>query len=116
MNHQKVGRKFGRKKGPRASFLKGLAGNLIKKGKISTTVARAKEIRPKVEHFVSIAKKQNLASFRRLLASLDKVSAEKLYFEIAPKYKNKTSGFLKITRTDSFRKRDAAEIAVIEFI
>lgn len=116
MNHAKEGRKFGRKKGPRRAFLKGLAGNLIKKGKIETTEARAKEIRPVVERLVSVAKRQTLADFRRLLAKLDKASAEKLYFEIAPKYAKKNGGFLRIIKTDSFRKRDGGRLALIEFV
>jgi large subunit ribosomal protein L17 len=116
MIHGKKGRKFGRKKGQRNAFLKGLAGNLIKKGKIETTEARAKAIRPFVERLVSTAKKQTLADFRRLLSKLDKSSAEKLYFEIAPKYSKRAGGFLRITKTDSFRKRDGGKVAIIEFV
>jgi len=116
MNHLKEGRKFGRKKGPRQAFFKGLAGNLIKKEKITTTEARAKEIRPIVERMVTTAKRQNLAAFRRLLAKLDKASAEKLYYQIAPKYKNRQGGYLRITKLGEYRKRDAGQKATIEFV
>jgi len=116
MNHLKVGRKFGRKRGERKAFFKGLAGNLIKKGKIETTEARAKEIKPIVERMVTTAKKQNLASFKRLISKLDKASAEKLYYEVAPKYKNRAGGYLRIIKLGEFRKRDAGKKALIEFV
>lgn len=109
-------RKFGRKTGPRRAFIKGLANNLIMKEKIETTTPRAKEIRPIVERLVTIAKKQQLAGFRILLAKLPKQAAEKLYFDIAPRYKERAGGYLRITKESRFRKRDAAPLAIIEFI
>lgn len=109
--------KFNRKRGPRRSFLKGLMHNLIMKGKIETTETRAKAIRPKLERLVTIAKKQQLGSLRLLLSRLPhKSSASKLYYEIAPKYKERPGGYLRIIKQGRFRKRDAAKKAVIEFI
>ncbi|TSC81232.1 MAG: 50S ribosomal protein L17 [Parcubacteria group bacterium Gr01-1014_19] len=112
----KHGRKFNRKVGRRKSFLQGLANNLIMKEKISTTVARAKEIRPMVERMVSIAKKQQLASLRSLIAKLPKEAASKLYYEISPRYQSRAGGYLRITKLGKARKRDAAPMAVIEFV
>ena len=109
-------RKFHRKTGPRRSFLKGLANNLIMKEKIETTTPRAKEIRPIVERLVTIAKKQQLAGFRILLSKLPKQAAQKLYFDIAPRYKERKGGYLRITKESGARKRDAAPLAVIEFV
>jgi large subunit ribosomal protein L17 len=109
-------RKFHRIKGRRRAFIKGLIHNLITKEKIETTVARAKEIRPKTEKLVTIAKKQNLASLRLLLSKLPKQSANKLFYEIAPKYKSRAGGYLKITKTAKTRKRDGAYMAIIEFV
>ena len=86
------------------------------KGGMTTTVARAKEMRPIVEHYVSISKKGGIASFRRLLAKLPKASAEKLFYELAPKYKTRTGGYLRIIKSAKRRKRDAAEVARIEFV
>src|SRR3990167_380966 len=77
MRHGKKGRKFGRKTGKRRAFRKGLAHNLILKGKIETTEARAKEIRPVVEKLVTLAKKQTLSSLRLLLARLPRASPRK---------------------------------------
>lgn len=112
----KHARKFNRTMGRRRSFLQGLANNLIMKEKISTTVARAKEIRPMVERMVTIAKKQQLASLRRLLAALPNRSAKKLYFDVAPRYQTRAGGYLRIIKLASARKRDAAPMAIIEFV
>ncbi len=109
-------RKFGRKRGPRKSFLKTLAHNLIMNKKMVTTEARAKELRPMVEKLVTIAKKQDLASHRLLLARLPKESANKLYYDIAPKYPDRKGGYLRILKTAAVRKRDAAKKAIIEFV
>lgn len=112
----KHARKFNRTMGRRKSFLQGLANNLIMKEKIATTVARAKSIRPMVEKLVTVAKKQQVASLRRLLAALPKQSANKLYYEVAGRYQNRAGGYLRITKLAKTRKRDAAPMAVIEFV
>src|SRR3989344_8720461 len=112
----KHARKFNRTMGRRRSFLQGLANNLIMKEKISTTVARAKEIRPMVERMVTIAKKQQIASLRRLIAVLPNKSAKKLYFDVAPRYQARAGGYLRIIKLAKARKRDAAPMAIIEFV
>ncbi|OGY62771.1 MAG: 50S ribosomal protein L17 [Candidatus Harrisonbacteria bacterium RIFCSPHIGHO2_01_FULL_44_13] len=109
-------RKFHRKRGPRRSFLKGLANNLILKEKIETTEARAKEIRSLVEKSVTLAKKQNLAGLRLLLSRLPKDAAQKLYYDLAPRYKERKGGYLRIIKEARARKRDGAPLATIEFI
>ncbi|MCL5006642.1 MAG: 50S ribosomal protein L17 [Patescibacteria group bacterium] len=116
MRHLEKGRKFGRIKGRRKSFTGGLVSNLIQCGRISTTEARAKEIRPKVERLVTLAKKQNLNAMRDLLRRLPQKSAFKLYHEIAPKYADRKGGYTRIVKTAVVRKRDAAKKAIIEFI
>lgn len=109
-------RKFNFERGDRKLFFKKIASNLIRDERIETTTARAKEIRPIVERMVSMGKKQTLASFRDLLSKLPKKEAEKVYFEIAPRYKERKGGYLKITKTGDFRKRDGAVKAIIEFV
>ncbi len=109
-------RKFNRKTGPRRSFLKGLASNLILREKIETTVPRAKEIRPLVEKLLTIAKKQQLAGLRILLSRLPKDAAQKLFYEIAPRYKERAGGYLRITKESKSRKRDSAPLSIIEFV
>lgn len=116
MRHLRKGRKFGRKKGRRKAFMKSLLANLILKEKIETTVSRAKEIKPKIEKLVTLAKYQDLTHQRLLLARLPKKAALKLYYEIGPRFKGKEGGYVRITKTSKFRKRDRAEMAIIEFL
>jgi large subunit ribosomal protein L17 len=109
-------RKFHRITGRRRLFKQVLVANFIKKGKITTTIARAKEIRPIVERFITVGKKGSLASFRTLLAKLPKDAAGKMFYEIAPKYKDRKGGYTRIIKTAKARKRDGSEMAVIEFV
>lgn len=104
------------KRGARRSFLKILIHNLIMKSRIETTEARAKEIKPKVEKLVTIAKKNDLAALRLLLTRIPKDSAYRLYHEIAPQYKERKGGYLRVVKTSVVRKRDAAKKALIEFV
>ncbi len=116
MRHGKEGRKFGRKRGQRRAFVKGLAANLIVRRKMTTTEARAKEVRPVVERLVTHAKKQNLASLRFLLSKLPKNAVYTLYHDIAPKYASRKGGYTRITKLAKRRVHDAAQMAVIEFV
>ena len=116
MNHLSKGRKFHRKKGQRIALFKSLANNFILKEKMETTEAKAKETRTRVEKLITLGKKQNLASFRLLMSRLNKKAAEKLYFEIAPRYKDRKGGFTRITKSAVQRKKDGAKTAIIEFI
>ncbi len=116
MRHLKKGKKFNRKKGQRKALFKNLANNLIMKGKIETTEAKAKAIRPMAEKLITVAKKQNLAALRILLARLSKKAAEKLYHEIAPRYKGRRGGYLRIIKSGKIRKNDGAMMAIIEFV
>jgi large subunit ribosomal protein L17 len=113
-------RKFHRKRGQRIAFKKGLAANLIQKERIQTTVARAKEVRPIVERYITIAKKvdkkDKLSQLRLLFAKLPKSAAEKVFYDIAPRYKDRRGGYLRIVKTAKFRKRDGAPTAIIEFV
>ncbi len=109
-------RKFHRIRGRRRLFVKSLTSNLVAKERIETTVARAKEIRPLVERLLTIAKRGNLASLRLLKSRLPEGTAEKLFYEIAPRYKNRNGGYLRITKEAHARKRDGASLAVLEFM
>ena len=117
MNHHKQGRKFGRVKNQREALVRSLARSLIVNGKIETTEARAKTIRPQAERIVSIAKKGDLASRRLLLQRLhDKKIVGKLLEEIGPRYKERKGGFLRIIKSGKSRKRDSGSVALIEFV
>lgn len=117
MRHLKKGKKFGRLRGPRISFMRNLANDLIRSGSIETTEIRAKAIRPVVEKLVTTAKKQTLAARRTLLSRVnnERVTA-KLYNELGPRYAERRGGYLKITKIGKGRKRDGALMARIEFV
>ena len=85
--------------------------------KLTTTEARVKELRPLVEKLVTLGKKQNLAAMRLLAARLSsKKVAEKIYYEIAPRFKDRAGGYTRIVKTAKFRKKDGSRLAAIEFI
>lgn len=117
MKHHKNIRKFGREKNQRHSFIKSLSVNLIRHGKIETTEARAKEIRPYVERLVTLAKVDSVAR-RRLVSSRilnQEIETKKLFSEYAPKYKDVAGGYTRITKLGQ-RIGDGSPIAVIEFV
>lgn len=117
MKHHKAIRKFGRKKNARKAFVKGLVSSLIIHGRIETTMARAKEIRPHAERLVTYAKANTLASRRLALAKLYNHDLEinKLFNDYGPKYKDVNGGYTRIIRLNP-RLSDASEMAVIEFV
>jgi len=117
MRHHSNKRKFGREKGQRDAFLKGLAINLIRNGKIETTEARAKELRPYVEKLVTLAKEDTLARKRLILSKIynQEIATNKLFKELAPKYKEVNGGYTRIVKLGQ-RFGDGASLAVIEFI
>lgn len=117
MKHHKSFRKFGREKNERVSFLRGLAINLIRHGKIETTEARAKEVRPYVEKLITLAKEDSLANRRLVLSRIlnQEIETGKLFKELAPKYKDVNGGYTRIIKLP-YRISDGAAKAVIEFI
>ncbi len=117
MRHRKEGKKFGRLTGRRKSFLRNLVTALVRSGKIETTEVRAKAIRPMAERMVTIAKKQDLAGRRLLLARLqNKTAVSKLVDEIGPRYAERKGGYLRIIKSGKAKKRDGSRLAVIEFV
>jgi large subunit ribosomal protein L17 len=117
MRHAKKGKKFHRISGRRRSFLRNLANDLVRAGKIETTEVRAKAVRPIVERWVTLGKTRTLASRRLLLSRIgNKQVAMKLYEEVAPKYASRSGGYLRITKLAKSRKRDGSRLAVVEFV
>lgn len=111
-----IKRKFHLKTAKRRSFVRILASNLIMRERITTTDARAREIRPIVEKLVTLARGKKLADLRILLSRLPKQAANKLYYELAPKYAERKGGYLRIVKGGGFRRRDGARTAIVEFI
>ena len=113
--HGYKGRKFGRETDQRLALVRGLMCSLIKYQTITTTLARAKEIRRLTEKLITIAKKGDLSSRRLIISRLnDLESADLLVDVIAPQIK-RDSGYLKIERA-GYRRGDNAEMGTISFV
>ena len=115
MRHGNTNRKFGRETNQRAALLKSLARSLVLRGRIQTTEAKAKEIRPLVEKMVTRGKKDTLVSRRMLVAALGDAAAAQKMITTAQAYQERQGGYLRITKMGP-RKGDAAPMAVIEFV
>jgi large subunit ribosomal protein L17 len=117
MRHLKKGKKFNRLRGRRIAFVRNLANDLIRAGKIETTETRAKAIRPVVEKLVTIGKAGDLAARRLLFRRVhNKVVVQKLCGDLGVKYKERPGGYLRITKLAKSRKRDGSRLAVVEFV
>lgn len=115
MKKGKSKRKLSRKRDIRKALLREEARNLILKEKIKTTEAKAKEVRPIVERFITKAKKDNISSRRFLAKFFEKEIVKKLITEIGPRYKNRNGGYTRIFKLGR-RKPDGAKMAIIELI
>lgn len=117
MRHHDANRKFGRTKNQRNALMKGLVASLIENGKIVTTEAKAKELRPAVEKLVTKAKNPTLANRRLLLGGLynNEAVVTKLIADVAPRYTERAGGYTRIIKL-ALRKGDASPMAVIEFV
>ncbi|MFA5933688.1 MAG: 50S ribosomal protein L17 [Candidatus Paceibacterota bacterium] len=117
MRHNNTVRKFGRKTNVRNALIKSLALSLIIHDRITTTEAKAKELRPFVEKLVTTAKKGDLASKRMVVSRLinRKPEAKKLIDEIAPKYADRKGGYTRVLKLPR-RLSDGSPMAIIEFV
>ena len=119
MRHHRSGRTLGRKKGQRAALLRSLTRSLILNEGITTTLARAKEMRPFVEKLVSASKKNTMVSRRNVASRLGGNSADvvkKLHEVIAPQFKNRPGGYTRVVRLPRTGKRgkESARIEVVK--
>lgn len=113
--HGYRGRKFGRETDQRRALTRGLMCSLIKEQSITTTLARAKEIRRETEKLITRAKKGGLSNRRLIISRLNDLdTATLLIDEIAPQIK-RDSGYLRIEHA-GFRRGDNAEMGTISFV
>ena len=116
MRHRSTKQVFSRKKAPREALFRNLAAQVILYEKIITTEAKAKAIRPIVEKLISRSKVDNLANRRILISYLPIKNAVKKAFEVlGPRYKERSGGYLRITKLAN-RQGDGAAMAQIEFV
>jgi len=109
-------RKLGKPTDQRIAMLRQLVTDFLDKGRMETTITRAKEIRPIAEKMITLGKKNTLASRRDALAFLTREDVvTKLFAEIAPKYDSRQGGYCRIVRIGP-RRGDGAEMAVIALV
>jgi large subunit ribosomal protein L17 len=116
MRHRVGGRKLQRTSAHRAALFRNMAAALIKHEQITTTVAKAKELRPYVEKLVTLAKKGGLSNRRLAHARLlDEAQLAKLFDVLAARYADRKGGYTRIIKA-GIRASDASPMAVIEFV
>jgi len=116
MRHRVGGRKLQRTSSHRTALFRNQAAALIKHEQITTTLAKAKELRPYVEKLVTLAKKGGLSNRRLAHARLmDDTQLVKLFDVLAARYADRNGGYIRIIKASS-RASDAASMAVIEFV
>jgi large subunit ribosomal protein L17 len=116
MRHQKRGRKLGRDSAHRKSLYANLTAELIQHGRIRTTLAKAKEVRPVAEQMITLGKRGDLHARRQAVAFLrQKPVVTSLFEDVAPRYAERPGGYTRIIKLGP-RLGDAAEMAYIELV
>jgi large subunit ribosomal protein L17 len=109
-------RKLGRPTDQRMAMMRAMVTYLLENGQIKTTVARAKEVAPIAEKMITLAKKNDLATYRQALAFITKEDVtHKLFTELGPKYQERQGGYTRIVRIGP-RRGDSAEMAFIQLV
>ena len=116
MRHKSGGRKLQRTSAHRTALFRNMSAALIKHEQITTTVAKAKELRPYIEKLITLAKRGGLAN-RRLAQSrlLDETQLKQLFDVIATRYADRAGGYTRVIKA-GIRASDAAPMAIIEFV
>jgi large subunit ribosomal protein L17 len=116
MRHLKSGRKFNRDTDARKALMRNLCTSLLEHGRITTTEARAKELRRWVDRLISAAKAGDLAARRHVAAEVDKPEVvERLFANLAPRLGERPGGYTRIIRKGP-RLGDAAPMVIIELV
>ncbi|MDP2959595.1 MAG: 50S ribosomal protein L17 [Longimicrobiales bacterium] len=116
MRHRNKGRKLSRTASHKRATMRNLATSLFRHGRIETTTAKAKELRPYAERLVTLAKRGDLHA-RRLVATKiqDRMVLGTLFDDIGPRYSERPGGYTRILKLRN-RKGDAAEMSLIELV
>jgi len=116
MRHRNAHRKLQRTSAHRTALFRNMSAALIKHEQITTTSAKAKELRPYLEKLITLAKKGGLSN-RRLAQSrlMDDTQLAKLFDVLAPRYANRQGGYVRIVKA-GIRLSDSAQISIIELV
>ena len=117
MRHGKIKHRIGTNAAHRKSLLRNLASEVIDHGQIKTTFTKCKAVRPYVEKLITIAKNDTVAN-RRLAASKlnDKKAVQKLFGEVAPKFKERPGGYTRVLKFADGRVGDNAKMSLIALV
>ena len=116
MRHRNAGWKLGRNTSHRRALLRNLVTALVERERITTTVAKAKAMRPHVEKMITLGKAENLHARRQAASYLQTpASVKKVFDTLSARFASRTGGYLRITRL-GFRKGDGAEMAMVELV
>jgi large subunit ribosomal protein L17 len=116
MRHQRAGKKLGRDSAHRQALYSNLAGALIEHGRIETTEAKAKAVKPFAEKMITLGKRGDLHARRQALSALRSNDVvHHLFAEVAPRFSAREGGYTRIVKLGQ-RKGDAAEMAYLELV
>ena len=115
MRKRKAGRKFGRETSQRSAMMSHLATALVLNGKIRTTEAKARELRPYAEKLISRARTSNLAARREVAKILPPAAVKILMNDIAPRMVSRSGGYTRLTKLPP-RRSDGSPQAIIEIL
>jgi large subunit ribosomal protein L17 len=116
VRHQRKGKKLGRDSAHRKALYSNLTGALIEHGRIKTTVAKAKAVKPIAEKMITLGRKGDLAARRQALAYLrSQEVVHQLFAEVAPRFADRPGGYLRIVKLGP-RYGDAAEMVYLELV
>jgi large subunit ribosomal protein L17 len=116
MRHQRVGKKLGRDSAHRKALYCNLAGALIQHGRIQTTEAKAKAVKPFAEKMITLGKRGDLAARRQALAALRSNDVvHELFADVAPRFQERNGGYTRIIKLGP-RQGDAAHMVYLELV
>ena len=116
MRHRRSGRKLGRDSAHRKALYANLAGALIEHGRIKTTEAKAKAVKPIAEKMITLGRRGDLSARRQAVAFLrSKDVVHKLFAEVAPRFADRPGGYSRIVKLGP-RQGDAAEMVYLELV
>jgi large subunit ribosomal protein L17 len=116
MRHRRAGKKLGRDSAHRKALYANLAGSLIEHGRVKTTVAKAKAVKPFAEQMITLGKRGDLAARRQAIAELRSQDVVHVLFaEVAPRFAERPGGYTRIVKLGP-RAGDAAEMVYLELV
>ncbi len=116
MRHGKRVPKLGRTAAHRKAMLRNQVTDLLRHGRIKTTLPKAKALKPMADKMITLAKRGDLAARRQALAVIrDKGVVHKLFTELAERYRDRTGGYVRILKL-GYRRGDSASIALVEMV